>query len=484
MSKSFYLEEIDSRLKKLINTSRNFNTFLNKLKRVSFKVSNSRQIKEDKEEIENIKRIVNTITSIVYHPHLSLKQEDIIVRSETVAYLDTYSFFKTMKDPSLRKRKRGEMIPQYVYNYDNIDNLRIYENIFICMMVDYLFDEIMRLYNTYSRRFGSILNLLGRRDVSFEDYTFLSDFNALKGNDDTFLTQKRDVEMKVFKEILAVEKKLKRIRSTTFYIDVKKARPIQGKVEPTNILLQDPLYSIVYRYYLNEIMHDDAKIMEQFYVNFVFVSLVQTLLSLDYQLAPISKRKNRKIKSEFYFDLTKSIYFYSSDFSIGINSEDDGKMLKVKVKLNHLDGLDLKDGGGEVEAVIIPVVSFDGFTLQEVEKTIGELSDKEETDRVVVFALNDSLQGKALPFEVLDFSTYKIKGQDDILTNFIRSFTTVLNGDYQLYSKHCPVCGKSLVLEEISGNRCLSCGSDRSIYKNRSAGYVWIKGFGGAYGKR
>ena len=45
-------------------------------------------------------------------------------------------FLKTMQDASLWKHnKDNEMIPEQVHYYQNVDELRIYENIFIMALI-------------------------------------------------------------------------------------------------------------------------------------------------------------------------------------------------------------------------------------------------------------------------------------------------------------------------------------------------------------
>jgi hypothetical protein len=224
----YYLDEIDSRIRRMVSNSSNFKVFFNKLKRANLKLDHSRQIKEDQAKLESYKDIINTILSIISHPHLSIKMEDIIIRSETVSSIDTQSFLKTLEEAKLRKRKNGRMTPERVYSYENIDNLRIYENIFIVMLIDYLYGEIDSLMKSYEGRFGSLYNYSGTSKLSYENYGVFSRLERANEKDSEILTQNKEREVFLYKEIVKLEKKLRQVRATNFYVDVKKARPIKG----------------------------------------------------------------------------------------------------------------------------------------------------------------------------------------------------------------------------------------------------------------
>jgi hypothetical protein len=469
----YYLDEIDSRIRRMVSNSSNFKVFFNKLKRANLKLDHSRQIKEDQAKLESYKDIINTILSIISHPHLSIKMEDIIIRSETVSSIDTQSFLKTLEEAKLRKRKNGRMTPERVYSYENIDNLRIYENIFIVMLIDYLYGEIDSLMKSYEGRFGSLYNYSGTSKLSYENYGVFSRLERANEKDSEILTQNKEREVFLYKEIVKLEKKLRQVRATNFYVDVKKARPIKGTIQPTNILLKDNLYSECYRFYLDHVNIVEEKKKRDLYTNYIFVSLSKGLIDLGYKLAPISKRRNRRIKLKDSISLTKTLYFYNDSFSIGLIDDDVYGGIKVKVKLNKVGFRKLKKE--EVtESYILPLIRLDSFSLGESKEAIEKIADS-GVARVTLCLLESNTLENRSGLDILNYSTYRVKGQEDAMKNLLISYTTLLKGSRGIYESHCPVCGGSLLLNDDKIYRCLECNSTYSLYNAGKVGYIRIR---------
>lgn len=473
----YYLDEIDYRIKRIVSNSSNFKVFFNKLKKTNLKLDHSRQIKEDESKLASYKDICNTILSIISHPHLSIKMEDIVVRSETVSSIDTQSFLKTLGEARLRKRKSSGMSPEKVYSYENIDNLRIYENIFIVMLIDYLYSEIDSLMKSYEGRFGSLYNYSGMERLSYENYGLFSQIDGVTMKNREVLTQNRESEVSLYKEIAKLEKKLRQVRGTDFYIDVKKARPIKGAIQPTNILLKDNLYSKCYRFYIANVSIVEEKKKRELYTNYIFVSLSKELIDLGYKLAPISKRKNRRIRLKDSISLTETLYFYNDFFSIGLIDDRLFGGIKVKVKLNKV-GFRKLTSEEVAESYILPIIRLDSFSLEESRERVKRIIGS-GISRVTICLLESTSLENYSDFDILNYSTYRIKGQEDALKNLLTSYTTLLKGSKDIYETHCPVCGNSSLIQEKNSYRCLNCKSSYSLYSAGKANYIWIKSLNG-----
>jgi hypothetical protein len=403
--------------------------------------------------------------------------EDIVVRSETVSSIDTQSFLKTLGEARLRKRKSSGMSPEKVYSYENIDNLRIYENIFIVMLIDYLYSEIDSLMKSYEGRFGSLYNYSGMERLSYENYGLFSQIDGVTMKNREVLTQNRESEVSLYKEIAKLEKKLRQVRGTDFYIDVKKARPIKGAIQPTNILLKDNLYSKCYRFYIANVSIVEEKKKRELYTNYIFVSLSKELIDLGYKLAPISKRKNRRIRLKDSISLTETLYFYNDFFSIGLIDDRLFGGIKVKVKLNKV-GFRKLTSEEVAESYILPIIRLDSFSLEESRERVKRIIGS-GISRVTICLLESTSLENYSDFDILNYSTYRIKGQEDALKNLLTSYTTLLKGSKDIYETHCPVCGNSSLIQEKNSYRCLNCKSSYSLYSAGKANYIWIKSLNG-----
>ena len=77
--------------------------------------------------------ITSVIISIMAHPHISNKREEVVIRAEQAQNLSVEAFQRVLKDSTLWKEKDLEMLPEYVYHYQHVDEIRIYENQFIVL---------------------------------------------------------------------------------------------------------------------------------------------------------------------------------------------------------------------------------------------------------------------------------------------------------------------------------------------------------------
>ena len=133
-----YLKKEIKKLNQYSKEHRSFLDFFNNVDPVMDKTLQDLSFKSDLNFFKEIEFILSVITSIISHPHLVNKGEEIIVRADQANHVSTEMFNKTMRDATLWKENdQTDMVPEYVYYYQQIDELRIYENIFI----DFLFNH-------------------------------------------------------------------------------------------------------------------------------------------------------------------------------------------------------------------------------------------------------------------------------------------------------------------------------------------------------
>ena len=148
---------------------------------------------KDNEFFDEVSLILSVIASIIAKPHLSNKGEDIILRAEQAGHLSNESFQKVLKDSSLWKEKSLEMVPEYVHHYQYTDDIKIYENLFIGMLVNLIDEELIKYYNFY-------LNLVPSIDLN-NDYSLVDTKNAEEA----------------LKKLDRLNRKIRYIKNTYFY---------------------------------------------------------------------------------------------------------------------------------------------------------------------------------------------------------------------------------------------------------------------------
>ena len=140
----------------------------------------------------------------------------------------------TMRDPTLWKRQNLKMIPEQVYYYQNIDELCIYENIFIVTLIKLIDSELLK-YNDF----------------------YVSLIETFEGQDKLSLSS-NNVGV-AFNRIQHLTKKLKYIKNTRFFKEINRRGGILKTVHPTNILLKDRLYNYCFKFYRSLISYSDKK---------------------------------------------------------------------------------------------------------------------------------------------------------------------------------------------------------------------------------
>ena len=157
-----YLKKEIKKLNRYSKEHRSFLDFFNNVDPVMDKTLQDLSFKSDLNFFKEIEFILSVITSIISHPHLVNKGEEIIVRADQANHVSTEMFNKTMRDSTLWKENdQTDMVPEYVYYYQQIDELRIYENIFIVMLVKMIEQEI----NKYNEFYVSTILTFNNQDT-------------------------------------------------------------------------------------------------------------------------------------------------------------------------------------------------------------------------------------------------------------------------------------------------------------------------------
>ena len=202
------------------NIVENFSERLDALEKVSLQ---SFSIENDKKFLRDVSAVLNVIVSIIYHPHISNKREEVIIRIEQAQQIGQEAFLNTIRDSKLWKAHDARMIPEEVYYYQHIDELRIYENRFIGFLIDLIDKELAKFSAFYLSRLPTLTSLDSTLDSS-QVGSVIVDIDRLR-------------------------RKTQFIKNTYFYREVSKGKPISHKIQPTNILLKDRLYRFCFKFY-------------------------------------------------------------------------------------------------------------------------------------------------------------------------------------------------------------------------------------------
>jgi hypothetical protein len=376
--------------------------------------------------------VLSVIVSIIAHPHFSSHGEEEIVRVQEASYVLPDMFMKTSKDPTLWRKDHGKMSPEYIYHLQSVDDLRIYENIFIIKVLEMIALDVLASLSFYSYLVG---NLAAATPLSGKDGKVPEAFKALK----------------------KIERKVKRIKETWFYREVSKAKPIENRVQPTNILLKDNLYNYCYRYYKKMISSFDAVSSAKGLIVYFFILILKELKEEKWALNKKSSTVKIDVK-EGNLVLTEPLLFTKDKFRLTFLVSENAKSLEMVYQE--------QESGAEARHLLLadPDLSFQFLNAYDL---------KEEATYDDIISLSIWGEGTKTTEQVSIFNL-GLK-ENESVSSLIKSFTLTEEGSSEIYSSYCPYCGAKQVEEKGSSFVCQACGASWAVIKGEKNDRIWLK---------
>ncbi len=355
--------------------------------------------------LRKISTVLHIVLSIVAHPHINNKREEIVTRIEQAKQLSNEDFTRVMRDGSLWKRYDIKMVPENVYYYQNVDELCIYENQFICLVVDLLLKELNEYSNFYVKMLPSLKNgILPRLDGRKPE--------------------------RILKYADLLKRRITYIKNTHFYKEVSQAKPISRNIQRTNILLKDNLYSRVYRFYREYLSTEEKIFTYDFLYDYTSALLLKELSSRKFKYLPRKKGDFKVFESEG-FKLTVATYERNRGFTFEITEKNSG------ITAKHLLLLSLSGWFSDVEKA---PQEFD--TTEALSQWARVNVGKRPEDYDEIFTETEIIK------DYFD---------DKLLLSVTPS---------DVYARYCPVCREKNPIEESSVYHCPHCSSRYVFTKN------------------
>ncbi len=229
-----YLKRTVAKLNHYAAECDTYGAFFNRIGEFSFEPLQDLSFRSDLKYFDEISFVLSVIASIAGHPHISTEHEDIVLRTEFANAVSADTFLETLRDPKLWKQDGTHMVPEFVHYHQSIDDLCIYENRFIVMLVKLLHAEIGKYESFYS---SLIQTFCGQEQLSLDEH---------------------NVSVALSK-IRKLNKKISFIQNTRFYKTVNRKYITLRTVHPTNILLKDRLYNLCFKFYRSLITYPDKE---------------------------------------------------------------------------------------------------------------------------------------------------------------------------------------------------------------------------------
>lgn len=414
----------------LKNTILQLNTYLEKHKNIeslyealpSYKMESlqSFSFQKDNEFFGEVSSILSVIHSIIVHPHISNKGEDVILRSNQAGRLSSESFQKTVQESSLWKEKDGEMIPESVHYHQYTDELIIYENLFIGMLVDVIDLEITK-YNAF------YIHLLPSLNNKF----------------DKVIMANHQVESSL-QRLDKIDRKIKHIKNTYFYKEVSKVHFMQKKIQPTNILLKNRLYHLCFRFYRKFIQYENKLELEKDFRLYYYFTILKVM-----------KKKNFILdtsQQNFIAPERSSFSFHFKDYNINLSfNEKPGICLEIGLK---------KDATHTFKHRLLFDLSRD------VKKNQDIPLDAITTTIASIWNLVDTTDNKEIFINTIH--------EKAMMTFWIENLFHESKAQRDIYTKYCPICKSKTIENRDSIHYCLNCNSIYMFKPDEEEDIIWF----------
>lgn len=384
-----------------------FSSYYSKINQLNISRLQEGVINRDLDYLKRVSTILHVIISICAKPHLNNRQEEIVARIEEAKKLENEDFSRVLKDGSLWKKYGIKMVPERVYYYQNVDLLAIYENRFIVLTIECLEAEL----DDYANFYVKLLPQITSGQVNLDNQA---------------------VAEKILKYIWQLKRRINYLKNTHFYKEVSKAKRISRNIERTNILLKDPLYSRVFRFYRKYLYTQERFLDYDFFKSYVEFYIHKELYARGFRLENgLLVNKNFEISFEDYLT-NRGIIF-------NIKSRDNGLIA------THLLQLSLSNWFSDIEKV------------------------QQKFDTI------EAICPFGLAINERKFSSFDtILSEEKIISNYLDTKLNYMVLPTDIYGKYCPCCHAKSPLEQEGVYTCTSCSS-RYLYQSATDGYsLWF----------
>ena len=412
-----YLKESIKKLNTFAEEHSDFLDFFNVCDVLTKESLQSQSFEGDLKFFDEVSFVLSVITSIISKPIISSTREEVILRSAMAPALTNEMFQETLRDSTLWRNDGFGMVPEYVHYHQHIDELKIYENIFIIYLVNMLDLEIKK----YNEFYLSMVQIYDAKD----SLTLLDDYIS-----------------KGMKKLSFINRKMKLIKGSRFYKLIIRDALKMGIVHPTNILTKNRLYNLCYKFYKKMINYVDEteKIID--FRNYYCIRIFKALKQLGFETT-----SNESIYKNKKFDF-KELEFVKDHMSLKLYPEIENNGLVLEVLNNKVEGL-YKNSSKNL-------LLFDSsMKFDDVEALGKDLYDSVELI---------SLWNLAFAYDVITSVFDKYKTEEEIITYWIESKLQTVTCNIDIYSKYCPSCKSTEIVEKKDSLFCETCMSKYVFY--------------------
>ncbi len=429
-----YLKESISKVRSFAKKNPSLKMFYKNINQVELRSIQDLSFKNDIKFFQEVKRILSIITSIISNPIITNKGEHVVVRAASASGLTPYMFIETIKDASLWKRQNLKMVPEYVHYRQYVDEIKIYENIFIVHLVNMIFNELLKYQRFYIRM---IQSYEGQESLSLDS----------------------KLQEKAMIEIDQLFKFINRIKGTYFYRIINKDHVRLTSVVPNNALLHNHLYNDCFKFYRRMISYSDESLLNHEFYLYYYVLILKQLKIGGFSLFGKKVIKEDSAVKQKALNLEHDLVFFSQNMKITLSflEEKNAFLFRIMNKLDKQtnDHLLIVDKDDSFENALLKVEDVHSYT------TIEAIS----------------LWGRAYLEETVKYIKTNLLSEQKMVEEYFLERYKSVSGSEKIYSKFCPICSNKTVSEDHGIYQCANCHSIYKIYpkKNEEAEIMFLR---------
>ncbi|MDE7380162.1 MAG: DUF2357 domain-containing protein [Clostridia bacterium] len=252
MDKAFF----DDFITKISGDGESFKRFFAALRGGENKVLHnvvSQAVMLDDEWILTIEGALHSIEQIVRNPKKFIAQNDLVLdvakvrrtTSKTVRHLTTHSqFVQNIED-------NGDVMPKKLLTVEMDEDLAIYENRFICALINRLVKFVEQRYKDLDGRIRDFeqTNVCIQSKFDFGTSKFKCDLN-LQVEEPPVDERSANRNKDLFERVSQIRRRLRILQTTEFMKVLNKAKPVRPPIQKTNMLKKNVDYNNCYKLWL------------------------------------------------------------------------------------------------------------------------------------------------------------------------------------------------------------------------------------------
>ena len=410
-------------------------------------------------------QLVDHIRAIFNEPHISLKKDHVVRNVSVANKIDTRSVNETFRDEKLWRVKRstGSMAPEFIHTYIYEDDLAIYENRFICYLLDITLDSINKKLKDLCRGLQTFNRKIDQntREIAYPSNVYVKYTDEVEQC--PVLANATDPNICAIQSLLKSKSILSVLMTHELYTICKKAGPFHiESLHITNLLMKDSNYYfcyLFYTHYLNEKRYIASESNK--YTNFVLVNIFAALIDEGFTLSKNSEDVQIGENTEIKF---QNVIFEKGLFQISISKDN----------VNEIYFTVTESADNSSAKYLFQIVSPDkplDLGDQTLEEYATGLDQNRAADLARVFLICDKEAAS-------DYVVTVIAGESDVKQNLaeaIKSITLLLESVAFLHKKYCPVCGSSYLAPEGTDYLCSSCNTLYHMLNYEFHDLIWLK---------